>query len=113
MTGDAGANVINGNGGSDTINGGDGNDTIYVGSPDTYIVKPQATHNSTTATAIDLDSSFVETYASFIQNSTTIPHATVLATASGGLEYYKLHGDRRSDGGVRHRPDNTRVGHLP
>ena len=90
LTGDAGANVINGNGGSDTIIGGDGNDTIYVGSPDTYIVKPQATHNSTTATATDLDHSFVETYASFIQNSTTIPHATVLATASGGLEYYKF-----------------------
>ena len=43
-----------------------------------------------TSTATDLDSSFVETYASFIQNSTTIPHATVLATASGGLEYYRF-----------------------
>jgi Ca2+-binding RTX toxin-like protein len=90
LSGDDNANTINGTGGSDTINGLGGNDTIFAGAPNTYIVKPQSQHNSSIASAVSLNGSFVETYSPIIQNSTTTPHATVLATASGGFEYYSF-----------------------
>ena len=90
LSGNDGNNSISGIGGSDTINGLGGDDVISAGSPNTYIVKPQAQNNSTIGTAVSLDSSFVQTYSPIIQNSTITPHATVLATASGNFEYYSF-----------------------
>ncbi|WP_428667709.1 beta strand repeat-containing protein [Reyranella sp.] len=90
LTGDVNANVIQGNGGSDTINGLGGNDTIYAGEPNKYYVEAQTRNNSSVATAITLDNHFVQTYSSIIQNSTSTPHATVVATAGGGYEYFKF-----------------------
>ncbi|HEV8679979.1 MAG TPA: M10 family metallopeptidase C-terminal domain-containing protein [Stellaceae bacterium] len=90
LTGNASDNVIKGAGGADTLYGGSGNDTIIAGDPNTYIVKPQATVNSTAGTAVNLDGSFVQTYAQIIQDSTVTPHATVVARGSGSFEYYSV-----------------------
>ena len=90
LSGDDNANTIYGGGGSDAINGLGGNDTISAGDPNTYYVEAQSNTNSTVATAINLDSRFVQTYSPFIQNSTSTPHATVVATAGGSFEYFKF-----------------------
>jgi Ca2+-binding RTX toxin-like protein len=90
LTGNDAANTIQGIGGSDTINGLGGDDIIYAGSPNTYIVEAQGQNNSTIGSAINLDGRFVNSYSPIIQNSTTTPHATVLATADGSLEYFKF-----------------------
>ena len=93
LTGSAGSDRLDGNGGNDTISGGAGDDVITAGAgaqtggaPD--VVKARATANATTGTAISLDGSFDLLASTEIANSTTIPHATVTATAHGGMEYY-------------------------
>ena len=90
LTGDANDNVIKGGGGSDTLSGGAGNDLLVAGDTNNTIVKPGSLHNSTLATAVDLFRSFGEQSADFIGNSTTVPHATVVATSSGDPEYYQF-----------------------
>jgi Ca2+-binding RTX toxin-like protein len=90
LSGDANANIIRGGGGTDIIKGGGGADTLIAGDPNASIVKPQSQSNSTTATAVNLDGHFGLQASDFIGNATTIPHATVAATASGNLEYYKF-----------------------
>ena len=92
LTGDAGANVINGNGGVDIINGGDGNDTLIGGAgvgggaPD--IIKASSTMNAAIASAVSVDSGFDLLPRNDVANSSTIPHASVVATSHGGVEYY-------------------------
>ncbi len=97
LTGDAGDNIIRGGGGIDTINGGAGNDQLFAGAPGQSggapdIIKSQATANATIGTAVSLDAGFdlLATSAAAIANSTTIPHATVVATTHGGVEYYAV-----------------------
>lgn len=93
ITGSAGNDRLDGNGGNDTIRAGAGDDVITAGAgaqtggaPD--VVKARATANATTGTAISLDGAFDLLTSTEIASSTTIPHATVTATAHGGLEYY-------------------------
>lgn len=94
ITGDAGANVIEGGGGSDTLRGGGGDDRISAtgapgqggGAPD--IVKGQATANGSIQTALNIDGGFDLLARGDVANATTIPHATIIGTTHGGLEYY-------------------------
>ncbi|HEX8471845.1 MAG TPA: M10 family metallopeptidase C-terminal domain-containing protein, partial [Brevundimonas sp.] len=88
LTGDGSANSIRGGGGADTIRGGDGNDIIYSGpgglgggAPD--IVKAQATANATRAAAVSLDGGFDLLSRANVSASSSIPHATIVATSSG------------------------------
>jgi serralysin len=90
LTGDANANTIHGNGGADRIRGGNGADTLIAGAPNSSIVKSGAVHNSSLAAAVDMSNVFGLQSAAFIQDATTIPHATVVATSSGDPEYYKF-----------------------
>ena len=93
LTGSAGDDRLEGNGGNDTLNGGDGNDVLIAGAgaqtggaPD--VIKARTTTNATTGSAISLDGAFDVLSRTDVDNSTTIPHATVTATTHGGLEYY-------------------------
>lgn len=90
LTGNGSANVIVGGGGADQLDGGGGNDTLVAGVPDDYIVKPESQQNATAAAAVNLDGHFGLQAADFIADSYSIPHATVVATASGDFEYYKF-----------------------
>ena len=82
--------MICGGGGTDHLNGGDGNDTLYSGATNATIIKPQAQNNSSIGAAVNLDGHFGLQDSAFIANATTIPHATVTATASGNSEYYSF-----------------------
>jgi serralysin len=94
IVGDAGNNVIEGGGGSDSLKGGAGDDRITAtgqpaqggGAPD--IVKGQATANATIGTAINIDGGFDLLARSDVGNSTTVPHATIVARTHGDVEYY-------------------------
>ncbi|CAL1692995.1 hypothetical protein MMB232_03178 [Brevundimonas subvibrioides] len=93
LRGDAGINVLFGSGGADTLYGGDGDDQFYSGAsgqtggaPD--ILKTQATANSTSGTAVSLDGGFDKVTRSDVVSSSTTPHATVVATGSGQVEWY-------------------------
>jgi Ca2+-binding RTX toxin-like protein len=98
LVGNTQNNTFNGGlGGTDTLTGGDGNDTLVGGGFTTtnnaIITKSQATANISTATAVNPAASNAYTLLSDnnITNSTTVPHATINATAAGGgLEYYRL-----------------------
>ena len=95
IIGDAANNILNGGGGSDYIGGGAGNDILTLtGSPTVQaapdIVKGAGTANATQATAISLDGGFDREANSAISNATTVPHATVIGTTHGGLEYYSV-----------------------
>lgn len=77
--------------------GGSGNDVMYAQAsittaPIADIVKPQAQANTNMATAVALDGSFHLAFDSEVISSTTIPHATVRATTSGGVDYYRVSG---------------------
>ena len=54
------------------------------------IIKPATTVNASFASAINLNNSFGQGSDPNITNSTTTPHATVKATASGNFEYYSF-----------------------
>lgn len=94
VTGDTGANIIEGGGGADTLRGGAGADKISAsgapgqtgGAPD--IVKGQAIANNSIQNALNIDGGFDLLARSDVVSSTTIPHATILGTTHGGLEYY-------------------------
>ena len=95
LTGDANDNVLRGNGGIDTLNGGAGADLLVGGAPGETggapdIVKPQGAANASIATAVSLAGGFDIGARSDVANATTIPHATVVATAHGGMEYYAV-----------------------
>jgi Ca2+-binding RTX toxin-like protein len=105
ITGNSLDNVLTGgSSGADNLSGNDGNDrlvgggftvtTIFiVGSPASQpdIVKPAATNNNSIANAVNTAGAYDIDANPNIANSTTIPHATINATATGGaLEYYRI-----------------------
>jgi Ca2+-binding RTX toxin-like protein len=95
LTGDAADNILRGGGGIDTLNGGDGADSLYAGAPGQSggapdIVKAQGTANSSIGTAVSLAGGYDLLARTDVANSTTIPHATVVATTHGGVEYYAV-----------------------
>jgi Ca2+-binding RTX toxin-like protein len=107
ITGNAQDNTLSGgSGGADTLSGGAGNDrllgggftvvTSFVVTPETApskadITKAQTTSNGSIATAVNTAGAFDIDANANITNSTTIPHATINATAAGGsLEYYRI-----------------------
>ncbi len=95
LTGDGNANVLRGGGGIDTLNGGGGADQLIAGAPGQGggapdIIKGSDTTNGSIGTAVSLNGAFDLFENSAIANSTTIPHATVVATTHGNLEYYRI-----------------------
>ena len=95
LTGDGSANTIQGGGGIDTISGLGGNDALTAGAPGTSggapdIIKAGTVTNSTLGTAVLLDGGFDLLAREGVNNSTTIPHATVVATAHAGVEFYAV-----------------------
>ncbi|MBB5745303.1 M10 family metallopeptidase C-terminal domain-containing protein [Brevundimonas variabilis] len=95
LTGDGLANTIRGGGGVDLLNGGGGNDTLIAGAPGTAggapdIIKARTTTNATIATAVSTAGAFDLQARAGVENATTIPHATILGTSHGGVEYYAV-----------------------
>ncbi|MCS6627355.1 M10 family metallopeptidase C-terminal domain-containing protein [Roseibacterium beibuensis] len=95
LTGDGNANILHGGGGIDTMNGGGGADQMYGGAPGEAggapdIVKAQGTANNSIANAVSLAGGFDLGTRSDVVDSTTLPHATVVATSHGGMEYYAI-----------------------
>ncbi len=95
LTGDGAANVLRGGGGVDTLSGGGGADELYAGAPGLAggapdIIKGSDTTNGSIGTAVSLTGSFDLAENAAIANSTTIPHATVVATTHGNVEYYRV-----------------------
>ena len=90
--GSSGADTLSGSAGDDRlIGGGFTTTTTYSAPSQPDITKPATTDNGSIATAIatagfyDVDSN------ADITNSTSIPHATINATAAGGsVEYYRI-----------------------
>lgn len=79
--------------------GGAGGDTIYamvveaaIAKPD--IIKAQGTANTSIGTAVSIDGAFDRSFDANIASSTSLPHATVRATSSGGHEYYGFSVDK-------------------
>lgn len=95
IVGDAGANWLRGNGGVDSLSGGAGNDILVAGAPGVAggapdIIKPASVANSTIQTATSTTGAFDLQARAGVENATATPHATILATAHGGLEYYAV-----------------------
>ncbi|MFC7378182.1 M10 family metallopeptidase C-terminal domain-containing protein, partial [Brevundimonas sp. GCM10030266] len=95
LTGDANANVIRGNGGVDVISGGAGDDQLFGGAPGQAggapdVIKAAETINGSRHTAVSLNGTFDLQNNPNIQNSTTIPHSTVVAKSHNGIEYYAI-----------------------
>ena len=89
--------LTGGTGGTDTLSGGAGDDRLIGGGftvvNNAILTKAQSTSNQTVGTAINPAASNAYTLVSDINitNSTTTPHATINATATGGgLEYYRV-----------------------
>ena len=95
LTGDGAANVLRGGGGIDTLNGGGGADQLFAGAPGQGggapdIIKTSGTANDSIANAVSLAGGFDLGTRADVANSSTIPHATVVATGHGGMEYYAV-----------------------
>ncbi|WIY70082.1 M10 family metallopeptidase C-terminal domain-containing protein [Aquidulcibacter paucihalophilus] len=95
LTGDGAANILRGGGGVDTLTGGGGADELYAGVPGLAggapdIIKGSDTTNGSIGTAVSLTGSFDLAENAAIADSTTIPHATVVATTHGNVEYYRV-----------------------
>ena len=102
LTGNSQDNLLTGgSGGTDTLSGGAGNDRLIGGGftttttlsapsqPD--IVKAQSLNNGSIATAVNTAGAYDVDSNPNIANSTSIAHATINATATGGtLEYYRI-----------------------
>ncbi len=74
------------------VRGGGGNDTITAGPGTAFnqgdLIKPVGTQNLNVDTAVDLDGAFRIKSDAAVPNSSTIPHATVVASTNGGNEFY-------------------------
>jgi Ca2+-binding RTX toxin-like protein len=102
ITGNSQDNRLNGgSGGTDVLAGLDGNDTLIGGgftTTTTYsapsqpdITKPQTTNNGSIATAVATAGFYDVDANPNITNATSMPHATINATAFGGaVEYYRI-----------------------
>jgi Ca2+-binding RTX toxin-like protein len=98
LIGNSQNNTLSGGvGGTDILSGGFGDDRLIGGGftvvNNALITKAQATANIDTANAINPQTLNAYTLLadSNVTNSTTVPHATINATAAGGgLEYYRL-----------------------
>ena len=102
LTGNSQDNILSGGaGGADTLSGGAGNDRLIGGSFTTTttvtapsqadITKAQTTNNGSIATAVATAGAYDVDANADITNATSIPHATINATAAGGsLEYYQI-----------------------
>jgi Ca2+-binding RTX toxin-like protein len=105
ITGNSLDNVLTGgSGGTDVLSGNDGNDRLIgggftvttnfiPGSPPSQpdITKAQATNNNSIANAVNTAGAYDIDANPNIANATTIPHATINATATGGsIEYYRI-----------------------
>ena len=95
IAGDDNANVINGGGGIDSLNGGGGDDQLQAGAPGLSstaadIIKAAGTANNTISTAVSVAGGFDRLPDDDIVDATTVPHATVVATTHGGVEYYAV-----------------------
>lgn len=102
LTGNSQDNILNGGtGGADTLTGGAGNDrligggftttTTYSAPSQADITKPQATNNGSIATAVATAGAFDVDANPDITNASSMPHATINATAFGGaVEYYRI-----------------------
>jgi VCBS repeat-containing protein len=102
LTGNSLNNTLSGGaGGSDYLSGGGGDDRLIGGGftttttfsapsqPD--ITKPQSTNNGSIATAVATAGFFDVDANPAITNASSMPHATINATASGGtVEYYRI-----------------------
>jgi Ca2+-binding RTX toxin-like protein len=93
--GSGGTDVLSGLGGNDRLIGGGFTVTtnFIPGSPPSQpdITKPQATNNGSIGTAVNTAGFYDIDANPNITNATTIPHATINATAFGGVvEYYRI-----------------------
>lgn len=85
------ANFLVGNGGLDTIYGFGGNDILVAGpGAAAVLLVPQTTVHNSIATALPVNSYVSLLANSNIVDSTTLPHATVRATANGTLDHYAI-----------------------
>lgn len=95
-------NILSGGAsGQDTLSGGAGDDRLIGGGFTTIttvsapsqadITKPQSTNNGSIATAVATAGAYDVDANPDITNATSLPHATINATAAGGsLEYYRI-----------------------
>ncbi|WP_375271313.1 M10 family metallopeptidase C-terminal domain-containing protein [Sphingomonas sp.] len=102
ITGNSQNNILSGGAsGNDTLSGGAGDDRLIGGGFTTTttvsapsqadITKPQSTNNGSIATAVATAGAYDVDANPEITNSTSLPHATINATAAGGsLEYYRI-----------------------
>lgn len=93
LVGNDGSDELHGSDGDDTLEGGAGAETQYAGTVDKAdITKPQTQANVSIATALALtDANYDLIFNYEIENSRSIPHATVNAIANGGgFEYYAV-----------------------
>jgi len=101
LTGNSQANILVGAGGADVLTGLGGNDrligggftttTTYSAPSQADITKAQSTNNGSIATAVATAGAFDVDANPNITNATTVPHATINATAAGGsVEYYRI-----------------------
>ncbi|MDB5693153.1 MAG: serralysin-like metalloprotease protein [Alphaproteobacteria bacterium] len=102
LIGNSQNNTLSGGaGGADNLSGGDGDDRLIGGGftttttfsapsqPD--ITKPQTTNNGSIGTAVATAGFFDVDANPDITNATSMPHATINATAAGGsVEYYRI-----------------------
>ncbi|KRC82486.1 M10 family metallopeptidase C-terminal domain-containing protein [Sphingomonas sp. Root241] len=101
ITGNSQANILVGAGGADVLTGLGGDDrligggftttTTYSAPSQADITKAQSTNNGSIATAVDTTGAFDVDANPDITNAASLPHATINATAAGGVvEYYKV-----------------------
>ena len=90
--GASGADTLSGGAGDDRLIGGGFTTTTTFSAPSQPdITKPQTTNNGSIATALNTAGAYDVDANPNITNATTIPHATINATAAGGsLEYYRV-----------------------
>jgi Ca2+-binding RTX toxin-like protein len=90
--GASGADILSGGGGDDRlIGGGFTTTTTYSAPSQADITKLQSTSNGSIATAVATAGAYDVDADPNITNSTSIPHATINATATGGsVEYYRV-----------------------
>ena len=89
--GNASANTLTGNGGTDGLYGLGGDDILVAGAPGTpMLIAGPEFDRSTMANAISVNGYFTLADDWTIDQATTRPHATVVATTTGTADWYKV-----------------------